>query len=99
MDFLRESGAIVDFGCNMMSLTDIGKAPRVEGRTPNKGSAFTIFWKVKRDTALNLTDGKLNVLISKSQLTLPVREPLARLELGQSELEKTSPWHLGAKTW
>jgi hypothetical protein len=43
MDFLRESGTIVKFKCNKMSLTDIGKAPRAEGRTLNKGSAFTIF--------------------------------------------------------
>jgi hypothetical protein len=43
MDFLRESGAILNFECNKMSLTDIGKAPRAEGRTPNIGSAFTIF--------------------------------------------------------
>jgi hypothetical protein len=27
----------------MMSLTDIGKVPRAEGRTPNIGFAFTIF--------------------------------------------------------
>jgi hypothetical protein len=27
MDFLKESGTIVNFECNRMSLTDIGKAP------------------------------------------------------------------------
>jgi hypothetical protein len=82
IDFLKESGAIVNFECNKMSLTDIRKAPRADGTTLNIGSAFTIFWKVKRDTAINLPDGKLSVWTSKSQLTLPVRESLARLELG-----------------
>jgi hypothetical protein len=82
MDFFKESGAIVNFKCNKMSLTDIGKAPRADGTTFNIGSAFTIFWKVKRDTALNLPDGKLSVWTSKFQLTPPARERLARLELG-----------------
>jgi hypothetical protein len=47
MDFLKESGAIVNFEWNKMSLTDIGKAPRAEGTTLNKGTAFTIFLEGK----------------------------------------------------
>jgi hypothetical protein len=43
MDFLKESGAIVNFECNKMSPKDIGKAPRANGTALNKGSAFTIF--------------------------------------------------------
>jgi hypothetical protein len=47
MDFLRESGATVNFECNKMSLTDNGKAPRADGTTLNKSTAFTIFWASK----------------------------------------------------
>jgi hypothetical protein len=36
MDFLKESGAIVDLECNKMSLGDIGKVPRRNGKTLNK---------------------------------------------------------------
>jgi hypothetical protein len=43
MDFLRESGAIVNFKCNKMSLKDIGRAPRANGTALKKRSAFTIF--------------------------------------------------------
>jgi hypothetical protein len=69
--FLKESGAIVNLECNTMSLTDIGKAPRADGTTLNKGTAFTIFWKVKRDTTHNPPDGKFRLWASKSQLTPP----------------------------
>ena len=43
MDFLKESGAIVDLECSKMSLTDIGKVPRAKGTTLNTGTALTFF--------------------------------------------------------
>jgi hypothetical protein len=47
MDFLKESGEIVNLECNKMLLTGIGKAPRADGTTLNKGTAFTIFLEGK----------------------------------------------------
>jgi len=47
MDFLRESGAIVDLECNKMSLTDIGKMPRAKGTKLNTGTALTVFMEGK----------------------------------------------------
>jgi hypothetical protein len=43
IEFLKEPGAIANFECDKMFLTDIGKAPRADGTTLNKGTAFTIF--------------------------------------------------------
>jgi len=45
MDFLKESGAIVDLECNKMSLTHIGKVPRAKGMTLNTGTAITFLWR------------------------------------------------------
>ena len=82
IDFLKESGAIVDRECNKMSLTDIGKVPRANGTTLNKGTALRSLWRVKRDTALNPPDGKLGVWTNRSQPTPSARLPLTQLELG-----------------
>jgi hypothetical protein len=61
MDFLKESGAIVDLKCNKMSLADIGKMPRANGITLKENTTLTVLWRVKRDTALNLSNGRLDV--------------------------------------
>ena len=47
MDFLKESGAIVDLECNKMSLADIGKVHRANGTTLNKSTALTVFMEGK----------------------------------------------------
>jgi len=78
MDFLKESGAIVELECNKMSLTDIGKVPRAKGRTVNTGTALRSLWRVKRDTAFNPPDRKLGVWISRSQPAPIEREPLTQ---------------------
>ena len=45
--FLNEAGALIDFGCGKMSLTDIDKAPRACEISPDKGAALTIFTEGK----------------------------------------------------
>jgi len=40
IDFLKESGAIVDLECNKMSLAHIGKVSRANGTTLKKGTAL-----------------------------------------------------------
>jgi hypothetical protein len=45
-DFLKV-GAIINLECDKMSLTDIGKAPRADGTTLDRGTAFTIFLEGK----------------------------------------------------
>jgi len=47
MDFLKESGAIVDLECNKMSDTDIGKVPRASGTTVNTDTALMVFMEGK----------------------------------------------------
>jgi len=47
MDFLKDSGAIVDLECNKMSLADIGKVHRANGTTLNKSTALTVFMEGK----------------------------------------------------
>jgi len=80
MEFLKESGDIVDLECNKMSLTDIGKVPRANSTTLNTGTALRFLWRVKRDTALNPPDSKLGVWTSRSQPTPLATEPLTKLE-------------------
>jgi len=43
MEFLKESGAIVDLECNKLSLTDIGKVPKANGTTLDTGTALAVF--------------------------------------------------------
>jgi hypothetical protein len=81
IEFLKEFGAILNFECDKMSLTDIGKALERMVQGSIKAPHSQSFWKVKRDTALNLPDGKFSVRTSKPQLTSHAKELLARLEL------------------
>ena len=82
MDFLKESGAIVDLECNKMSLTDIGKVPRTKARRSIQALHSRSLWRVKRDTALNPPHSELGVWTSRSQPTPLAKEPLTQLELG-----------------
>ena len=42
-DFLEKSGAVIDFECGKMSLTDSGRAPQVYSVAPAKHTALTVF--------------------------------------------------------
>ena len=55
IDFLKESGAIVDLECNKMSLADIGKVHRANGTTLNKSTALTVFMEGKEGHSLQPT--------------------------------------------
>jgi hypothetical protein len=48
MDFLKESGAILNLECNKMSLADIGKVPRANDKTFNKTTALVVFMEGKK---------------------------------------------------
>jgi hypothetical protein len=71
LDFLKESGAIVNLECIKCRLLTLGKRPKRMAQRSIKALLSRSFWKAKRDTALNLPDGKLRVLTSKFQLTPP----------------------------
>ena len=90
MDFMKDSGAIVDLQCNKMSLADIGKVPRANGKTLKESTALRSLWRVKRDTALNASDGKLGVWTSRSQPTPPARELLPQLGAWLVNARKTT---------
>ena len=47
MDFLKESGSIVDLECNKMSLANVGNVPRANGTTLNKSTALMVFMEGK----------------------------------------------------
>jgi hypothetical protein len=47
MDFLKESGAIVDLECNKLSLVDNRIVPRANGTTLKEGTALTVFMEGK----------------------------------------------------
>jgi hypothetical protein len=47
MDFLKESGAIVDLECNKLSLVDNIKVPRANGTMLKKGTALKFFMEGK----------------------------------------------------
>jgi len=81
MDFLKESGAIVDLECNKMSQT-LKKCPERKARRSIQALHSRFLWSVNRDTALNPPDRKLGGWTSRSQPTPLAKEPLTQLELG-----------------
>ena len=46
-DFLERVGAVVDFKCATMSLSDIGKVPRTYGVPRTENTALTVFTRDK----------------------------------------------------
>ena len=43
-DFLGKTGAVIDFECSTMSLSDIGRVPRVYNVPPAKHTALSVHW-------------------------------------------------------
>ena len=74
-DFLNGAGALIDFGCGKMSLTDIEKAPRACEVSPDKGAALTIFTEGKEGHSPQprLREARH---IDKKFSTSPHREPV-----------------------
>ena len=81
INFLKESGAIVDLECNRMSQT-LGKCPERKARCSIQALHSRSLWRVKRDTALNPPERKRGIWTSRSQPTPLAKETLTQLQLG-----------------
>jgi hypothetical protein len=98
MEILKESGAIVKFECDKMSLTDIGKAPeRMAQRSINAPHSHFLEGKEGH----NLQPTRRDFQCTEKQVTADphAREFLARLDRGYLEPGRATPWHLGANMW
>jgi hypothetical protein len=76
MDFLKESGAIVDLECNKMSLADIEKVPRANGTTLNKSTAITVFMEGKEGHRPQPTRREARCMDKQVRADFPPRENL-----------------------
>jgi hypothetical protein len=81
MDFLKESGAIVNLECDKMSLTNIGKAPRADGKTLDRSTAFTIFLEGKEGHSPQPVRREVQCTDKQVPAENPREKFLARLEL------------------
>jgi len=79
MDFLNESGPKWISSATKCHLPAFEKCPE---RMARRFKECRSIWRVKRDTVLKPSDGKLDVWTSRSQPTPAAREHLPQLELG-----------------
>jgi len=82
MDFLNESGPKWISSETKCHLPAFEKCPEQMARRFKENTTLRSIWRVKRDTALNPSDGKLDVWTSRSQPTPTATEHLPQLELG-----------------
>jgi len=76
MDFMKDSGAIVDLQCNKMSLADIGKVPRANGMTLKESIVLTVFMEDKQGHSTHPTRREARCMDNQVPADSPVTEPL-----------------------
>ena len=86
-DFLEKSGALIDFECGKMSLTDSGRAPQVYSVAPAKHTALTVFTGGKAGRSPQL----------KQQETRQVDEQLSAGLSSETVTQSSRTWFVRAK--